>query len=236
MKITLLNGRTCDYQAYCGFPLKVVNSQRAKRLSLRIDEKQHIPVLTIPKRCSQAKVKEFLDTNHDWVVNMMARLPLAVRFSDGDKISFWGKNYVIRHCLENRFSGFDGDVLKISGDIEFLHRRVMEYLKTQTLKTISEMTVEKAALIGKKVKSVAIKDTRSRWGSCTTSGHISYNWRICMAPLEVINYLVCHEVSHLKHPDHSSEFWDCVAQLCPEYKETRRWLKTHGKSLYKYIN
>ena len=85
MKITLLNGPTCDYQAYCGFALKVVNSSRAKRLSLRIDEKQHLPVLTIPKRCSQKKVKEFLDTNHDWIVNMMGRLPQASKFSDGEK-------------------------------------------------------------------------------------------------------------------------------------------------------
>ncbi|MBR4106780.1 MAG: M48 family metallopeptidase [Alphaproteobacteria bacterium] len=235
MKITLLNGPTCDYQNYCGFPLKIVNSLRAKRLSLRIDEKQHIPVLTIPKRCSQRKVKEFLDTNHDWAVNMMARLPAAAKFCDGEKISFWGKDYVIKHCPEEKATGFAGDVLKVSGGKEFLHRRVMEYLKAQCLKIISEMTVEKAALLGKKVKSVTIKDTRSRWGSCTTSGHISYNWRICMAPVEVIEYLVCHEVSHLKHPDHSAEFWNCVAMLHSAYKETRRWLKTHGKSLYKYI-
>ena len=93
MKITLLNGPTCDYQNYCGFPLKIVNSLRAKRLSLRIDEKQHIPVLTIPKRCSQRKVKEFLDTNHDWAVNMMARLPAAAKFCDGEKIRKLTSNY-----------------------------------------------------------------------------------------------------------------------------------------------
>lgn len=235
MKITLLNGQISDYQAYCGFPLKTVNSARAKRLSLRIDEKQHIPVLTIPKRCSHNKIKEFLDTNHDWVVNMMARLPIATKFMNNEKFYFVGHEYTIEHNEKNRVTEFVGDVLKVSGDIEFLHRRVVDYLKSQILKIISEMTIEKAALIGKKVKSVTIKDTRSRWGSCTTSGHINYNWRICLAPPEVINYLVCHEVSHLKHPDHSLGFWNCVAELCPEYKETRRWLKTHGKSLYKYI-
>lgn len=235
MKITLLNGPICDYQAYCGFPLKTVNSLIAKRLSLRIDEKQHIPVLTIPKKCSQKKVKEFLDANHDWIVNMMARLPKVMKFCDGEKISFWGNEYVINHCPQGKMSGFDGGSLRVSGDKEFLHRRVMEYLKSQTLKLISEMTVEKADLIGEKVRSVTIKDTRSRWGSCTTSGNISYNWRICMAPFEVIHYLVCHEVSHLKHPNHSADFWHCVEKLCADYKETRHWLKTHGKSLYKYI-
>lgn len=235
MKITLLNGRTCDYQAYCGFSLKVVNSDRAKRLSLRIDEKLHVPVLTIPRRCAQKKVKEFLDANHDWVVNMMTRLPVAAKFSQGEKVSFFGHDYTIEHDKTNRTTEFSGNVLRVSGDEDFLHRRVKDYLKEQTLKILSEMTVNKAAEIEGKVKSVAIKDTRSRWGSCTTSGHINYNWRICMAPKEVINYLVCHEVAHLVHPDHSADFWNCVEQICPDYKETRRWLKNHGKSLYKYI-
>jgi len=235
MKITLLNGRTCDYQAYCGFSLKVVNSSRAKRLTLRIDEKQHVPVLTIPKRCAQKKVKEFLDTNHDWVVNMMARLPEVTKFTDSSEVSFFGHNYIIRHNKANRITEFSGDVLKVSGDEEFLHRRVKDYLKEQSLKILSEMTVDIAGKIAGKVKSVTIKDTRSRWGSCSTSGHINYNWRICMAPKEVINYLVCHEVAHLVHPNHSADFWNCVEQLCPDYKETRRWLKNHGKSLYKYI-
>ena len=235
MKITLLNGPTCDYQAYCGFALKVVNSSRAKRLSLRIDEKQHLPVLTIPKRCSQKKVKEFLDTNHDWIVNMMGRLPQASKFSDGEKISFFGQEYTISHSPQNHLTEFADNILSVSGDIEFIHRRVTDYLKSQSLKILSDMTVKTASLLDKKVKSITIKDTRSRWGSCSTSGHITYNWRICMAPLEVINYLVCHEVSHLKHPDHSPEFWACVSSLCPQYKETRHWLKTHGKYLYKYI-
>jgi len=235
MKIILLNGRTCNYQDYCGLPLKVVNSLRAKRLSLRIDEKQHIPVLTIPKRCGERRVKEFLDANHDWVINMMARLPAATKFSDGEEISFFGKNYVVKYCPENRITEFCDNILKVSGDEEFLHRRVSDFLKAQSLKILSEMTVQKARVIDCRVKSVAVKDTRSRWGSCTTSGHISYNWRICMAPMEVIDYLVSHESAHLRHHDHSNNFWQCVEGLCPLYKETRRWLKTHGKSLYKYI-
>lgn len=235
MKITLLNGPTFDFQSYCGFALKVVYSSRAKRLSLRIDEKQHLPVLTIPKRCSIKKTKEFLDVNHDWVVNMMARIPQATKFADGEKISFFGKNYTIKHSPQNHITEFSDAILKVSGDNEFIHRRVCDYLKTQTLQILSKKTVQIASQISQRVKSVTIKDTRSRWGSCTTSGHISYNWRICMAPSEVIDYLVCHEVSHLKHPDHSASFWQCVASLCPEYKETRHWLKTHGKSLYKYI-
>lgn len=235
MKITLLNGQTCDYQNYCGFSLHVINSNRAKRLSLRIDEKRHLPILTIPKRCSSSKIKDFLNTNHDWIVNMMARLPAATKFCDGTKISFFGKEYTILHCPQNRITEFNDSYLKVSGDTEFIHRRVTDYLKSQTLKILSDMTVKTASQIEQKVKSITIKDTRSRWGSCTTSAHICYNWRICMAPLDVINYLVCHEVSHLKHPNHSAAFWQCVESLCPQYKETRHWLKTHGKSLYKYI-
>ncbi|MCQ2740852.1 MAG: M48 family metallopeptidase, partial [Alphaproteobacteria bacterium] len=76
---------------------------------------------------------------------------------------------------------------------------------------------------------------KSRWGSCSTLGNINYNWRTCMAPLYVIEYLVSHEVSHLLHPDHSASFWQTVEATCPNYKEGRRWLKIKGKDLYKYV-
>ncbi len=235
MKITLLNGRPFDYQAFCGFPIKVITSAKAKRLTLRIDEKIHLPILTLPRRCSVAKAKEFLALHRDWIINMMGRLPRAQTFCSGDEIIFFGETYRIIHCPQNRYTVLVNNTLQISGDSEFLHRRTIDFLKKQTLNRLTDMTLQKAASIEKKVSSVTIKDTKSRWGSCSTLGNINYNWRICMAPPEVIDYLVCHEVSHLKHPNHSSAFWQCVEKLCPHYQAHRLWLKKHGRSLYKYI-
>ena len=91
-----------------------------------------------------------------------------------------------------------------------------------------------AKKIGKNVKTVTIKDTKSRWGSCSNRGNINYSWRIILAPKNVINYLVAHEVSHLLYQDHSNDFWNCVEVLHKEYENSRDWLKTKGKSLYLY--
>ncbi|MBQ9236006.1 MAG: M48 family metallopeptidase [Alphaproteobacteria bacterium] len=235
MKITLLNGPTFDYQAYSGLPLKVVVSARAKRMSLRIDEKSRRPVFTLPRRCSTAKAKAFLDMHHDWIVNMLGRLPPAQRFTDGAEFAFFGAKCRLQHSPQIKGSGFVDHILHISGDTAFIHRRTIDFLKKQTLEHLSALTLSVAAQLRAKVTGISIKDTRSRWGSCSTSGRICYNWRICMAPIEVINYLVCHEVSHLKHPNHSADFWACVQNLCPDYVQQRAWLKKHGKTLYQYI-
>lgn len=235
MKITLLNGQPFDYQAFCGFPLKVFHSAKAKRITLRIDEKLHLPVLTLPKRCSVTKAKEFLTLHHDWIVNMLGRLPVAQTFQDGDEITFFGEKCHISHCPQNRYTSFANNTFQISGDKEFLHRRTTDFLKKQTLERLSELTIKTASVLGVKVSSVTLKDTKSRWGSCSTLGNINYNWRICLAPFDVIEYLICHEVSHLKHPNHSPSFWQCVENLCPHYQTSRLWLKKHGRSLYKYI-
>ena len=235
MKITLLTGQTFNPSKDFGFDIKIIRQPLAKRLTLRIDEKNHCPVLTIPRYCSQSKALSFLKENHDWIVNMLARLPQAKGFSNGENISFFGNDYIILHDHSQRGGCFDEGFLKIGGDIVFLHRRVTDFLKQQALKRLSELTVSKAKQIGCRVTSVNIKDTKSRWGSCSTLGNINYNWRICMAALFVIDYLVSHEVMHLKHPDHSPSFWQDLAILCPSYKEGRHWLKVKGKDLYKYI-
>lgn len=235
MKITLLTGPTFDFNNQFEFDVKVVKSPLAKRLTLRIDEKNHRPVLTVPKYCSQNKALKFLQTNHDWIVNMLARLPQPGHFTNGETVQFFGQKYILLHSPGQRGVYFEDGFLKVGGDMEFLHRRTTDFLKQQTLKKLSDLTVKKAKILGCRVAGVAVKDTKSRWGSCSTLGNINYNWRISMAPLYVINYLVCHEVTHLKHPDHSASFWQTLKELCPDCDEGRHWLKVKGKELYKYI-
>ena len=235
MKITLLTGRTFDFSAHFGFEIKVRKSALAKRLTLRIDEKQRCPVLTLPKRCSQKQAISFLEANRDWITNMLARLPKKSGFTNGESISFFGESFIIEQNPTYKGAFFENGVLKLGGQEEFLHRRVVDFLKKQTLQRLSEMSLTKAKEINCHLCSVSIKDTKSRWGSCSTKANINYNWRICLAPLDVIDYLVSHEVSHLLHPDHSTAFWQTVETLCPNYKDSRHWLKIKGKDLYKYL-
>lgn len=234
MKITLLTGKTFDFSKEFPFDVKVKKTSVAKKLVLRIDSKDHCAILSIPKYCLRKQALKFLQENEVWIINTLANLPKLSNFADGDEISVFGKIYKI--CHENKHKGtcFEGDLLKVGGDKVFLHRRVKDFLKKEAVDKLAEISIKTAEKIGVKIASVTVKDTKSRWGSCSTKGNINYNWRIVLAPKEVIDYLVCHEVSHLKHPNHSTDFWSTVESLCPSYKDSRNWLKTHGKELYKY--
>ena len=116
-----------------------------------------------------------------------------------------------------------------------MHRRIKDFIKKKAKDEFYKRSKKYAKKLGEEINDITIKDTKSRWGSCSTRGCINYNWRIAMAPADVIEYLVCHEVSHLKHPDHSAAFWQTVRFLCPNYEQSRHWLKIRGKTLYQYV-
>ena len=235
MKITLLTGRTFNLKARLGLDIDVIRSSSAKRLTLRIDEKKHLPVLTIPNRCSAQKAYDFVDSHRDWITNMLARLPQTQKFSAGENITILGQTYQIIHAPEERGGVFfRGEQLVVCGEVEFLHRRVTDFLRHLAYEMFLNASLQQAAKLGCKINNVCIKDTKSRWGSCSNKNNINYNWRVILAPSYVFEYLVCHEVSHLVHPNHSAAFWQCVASLCPNWQEGRRWLKIKGKELYRY--
>lgn len=235
MKITLLSGKTFDFAKALGFEIKVNKSGIAKRLSLRIDERYHLPVLTIPRFCSNKKALAFVEDHRDWIQNMLAKLPQSALFENKTEVSIAGKSYVLIHNAKQRGAELKEEELHIGGAAEFLHRRTIDFLKKYAAQYLTEKSIATAAKIDCLVANVSIKETKSRWGSCSSRRNINYNWRIILAPSFVIDYLVCHEVAHLKHPDHSQEFWGCVASLCPSHKEGRHWLKVRGKELYRWL-
>jgi predicted metal-dependent hydrolase len=101
-------------------------------------------------------------------------------------------------------------------------------------RTIAETAVREAARIGVSYARISIRDTRSRWGSCSSSGSLSFSWRLVLAPREVLDYVVVHELCHLRHHDHSPRFWDLVAEVWPRYRDHKAWLDTHGWELLAY--
>jgi len=236
MKITLLTGRTFDIVREAGFELKVVESARARRLSLRIDSQKRIPVLTVPRFCSARRALAFVQRQKAWIETRLQKIPERRYFADSDKISLNGIELEIRHCPELRGGVIIEDgFLKVCGEKTFLARRVRDFIKNQAQKVLYELSVQKAAQIDCKVNRVVIKDTKSRWGSCSTLHNINYSWRIMLAPLIVIDYLVAHEVAHLLHPDHSPAFWQCVADLAQDAEQGRIWLKKNAAKLNEYV-
>ena len=236
MKITLLSGRTFDVNADLGFDMKVVYSARSRRLSLRIDKKDRVAVLTIPKYCSQKKAVSFVESHQDWVLNNLKKIPELKSFHNHDKISLFGQIYTIEHSPIRGNTRLDkkNHILYVSGGIEFLHRRVKDFIKKLALEEFTRRSNIVADKIGKRVHNVCIKDTKSRWASCSTLNNINYSWRLALAPDFVIRYIVAHEVSHLKHQDHSAYFWALVEYLEDDAEKGRDWLTENGHLLYIY--
>ena len=235
MKITLLTGKTFDISEAVGMDIKVITSRMGRKLSLHIDSKERRPVLSVPRFCSRKQAIKFVNENMDWIINNLGRLPAVQYFADGEKILLFGEEVTLKHCPNERGGAWrDGAFLCVSGGAEFFHRRVKDYIKAEAQKIFYERSRQLAQKIDHVLKGVSIKDTKSRWGSCSSLNHINYNWRIALAPREVFEYLTAHEVAHLAHQDHSAAFWQCVADLEPNWREGHDWLKKHGKKLYAY--
>lgn len=235
MKITLLTGKTFDIAQEAGYPLKVVRSSRCRRLSLRIDAKLRMPVLNVPLFCTARNAATFARRNREWVEGHLAKLGNSRKFCAGDVIRIFGEKAEICHCpaMQSGVILQDGKLM-VSGGAEFLARRVKDFIFDEAQRRLLRLSREKAACIGCKVNRVTVKDTKSRWGSCSSLNNINYNWRIALAPLPVIDYLVAHEVAHLRHRNHGADFWNCVAALCPTAENGRQWLKNNSRSLYVY--
>lgn len=239
MIITLLTGKISKLKEKIkdelDLEIKINQSSRSKKLTLKIDSKSNIPTLSMPKLYSQKRAFDFVENHLDWIKDKLSESITPQKFKDGEVFSLFSKTVEIKHSPELR-SGvrLEDNLLKVSGEITFLHRRVKDFIKKQAKEKLQKLSKEKAQVIGYKINNVVIKDTKSRWGSCSSNNNINYNWRVALAPEFVVEYLVSHEVSHLKHQDHSKDFWACVKNLMPNYIQGKNWLRTKGKELYIY--
>lgn len=214
--------------------LKVIwkYSKRAKRLSLRIAPHEQKLVVTLPQGCSTTQALTFVQTNRTWIGERLQRLEKKPSFSVDHLIPIQGKPYLIVHAPE-RLGGawLENDCLMVSGDLAFINRRVADFLRTHAATVLKQEVQEMARNTGLQPSRVDIRDTSSRWGSCSTSGRIMLSWRVIMAPDLVRHYLIAHELSHLRHMNHGPLFWQQVASITPYKKQAETWLREKGPLL-----
>lgn len=206
-------------------------SARARRVSLRIDPREGGVIITLPPRATQSAGRALLMDHAGWVAERLARLPIPVVIADGAVLPLDGRPVSIRHTPGRRGTHLLDGVLNVSGDPEFLARRVFDFLRAEARRRLAAAAMQKAAAAGLKARRVVIKDTRSRWGSCAADGTLMFSWRLVMAPPEVQDYVVAHEVAHLRHMDHSARFWSQVAALTPHRAAASAWLERGGAGL-----
>ncbi len=207
-------------------------SARARKVSLRIDPRAGEVVITLPPRTTQAAGRALLADHAGWVAERLARLPAPIVLQHGAQVPLDGAPCLIQHAPGARGGAWlDGGVLHVAGAPEFLPRRAADFLRGEARRRLSALAAAKAALAGLAPRRVVVKDTRTRWGSCTADGTLMFCWRLVMAPPHVQDYVAAHEVAHLRHMDHSRAFWALVAQLTPHRRAATGWLAAEGNGL-----
>lgn len=216
-------------------PYKVTarDHPRSTRLTLRWDSGGRVFRLTHPLHTAQSKIQSFLRANHPWMIKV-STLHTEPPTTTSNTIVILGDTCrFVYDPLRSKGIWRVGDVLIVGGEKK--DSIPMEWIETflieQARHFLTETSHRLAAQLGARIARISIRDGRSRWGSCSSTGTLSYSWRIVLADPKVATYLCAHEVSHLKEMNHSQAFWAYVGHLCPHFKESRRWLKQNGHTL-----
>jgi predicted metal-dependent hydrolase len=216
-------------------PITVKRSARARSMSLRIAPSGDSVVVVLPDGVPEAEAERFARRQTTWIEARLMATPDRIAFTDGTEVPLLGLPQVIRHEPEARRGVWAEDgIIHVSGRAEHLPRRVEEFLKGEARLVLSHHARDLAARLGRKVRGVSVRDTTSRWGSCTSAGDLSFSWRLVMAPDPICRYVAAHEVAHLAEMNHGPQFWALVESLVGDPAEPRGWLKRHGPQLHRY--
>ncbi|MFC1672513.1 M48 family metallopeptidase [Pseudomonadota bacterium] len=219
-------------------PLRVRRHARARRLILRIDEDGQGAVVTIPKRAAIRDGVDMAKRKIAWIATQLNRQPEQVPFVDGAELPYLGETHTVRHDQTGRGIRLEGDEIIVAGRTEHLSRRLNDWLKARAREEFSTRAHAKAVSLGRNVRRITVRDTKSRWGSCTANGGLNFSWRLVLAPEFVLDYVVAHEVAHLVHRDHGEAFWALTESLCDgmgeHMNEAKAWLNAHGRNLHIY--
>ncbi|HQT65091.1 MAG: zinc metallopeptidase [Acidocella sp. 20-57-95] len=207
-------------------------SARARKISLRIDAAQGGIVITLPMRASRKAGLSLLLTHEDWVADRLAALPGALPFVAGAMVPVDGVPHEITPVPDARGGAWveDGRIF-VTGEPAFLARRVTDCLKRLARQQLATLAVAKAKQAGLSPKCVRVKDTRTRWGSCAPDGTLAFCWRLILAPDFVQDYVVGHEVAHLRHMNHGKNFWALTEALTTHRLAASAWLEANGPAL-----
>jgi predicted metal-dependent hydrolase len=217
----------------------------ARRFTLRIRAATRDVTLTMPRRGAVADARDFAQRHAAWIGARLSRLPSPVPFMHGENIPFRGESHRIVHRPGLRGTVWietgspceidsNMKLICVAGSSEHVARRVSDFLKQSAKQDLEAAVRKHATAIGKKPLRVTLRDTSSRWGSCSASGNLNFSWRLILAPPYVLDYLAAHEVGHLVHLNHSARFWKLVNSICLETARAEAWLGAHGSSLHRY--
>lgn len=205
-------------------------SSRARRMTLRVSGLDGSVSLTLPNGAPEADALAFAEERRSWIEKARAKTSPPVGVSEGTVISIEGAD--VRIAYHGRRAP------ELHGGTFWLPRKAPgraaeAFLKTIARERLVEACDRHAAALGVRYAQIALRDTRSRWGSCSAKGRLMFSWRLIMAPPGILDYVAAHEVAHLVRMDHSQAFWRVVAGICPDWEAHRACLRTQGGALHR---
>jgi predicted metal-dependent hydrolase len=224
------------------YRVQIKRVANARRFTLRVRAATRDVVLTLPPRGSLARAKIFVEKHAGWVGTRLARLPAPTPFGPGALVPLRGVLHEIVHepgargtvWVEPASEGSNPPKLFVAGEEPFVARRVQDYLMREAKRDLTAAVIRHTGAAGVKARRICLRDTTTRWGSCSSAGSLNFSWRLIMAPGFVLDYLAAHEVAHLVHMNHSAVFWQLAAHLAPELERAEAWLKLHGAGLMRF--
>jgi predicted metal-dependent hydrolase len=216
-------------------PVEVVlrRSARARRISLRVSSLDGRVTLTCPPGVSEREALGFARDKADWLRGHLARQPGEVTVGIGADLPFRGRPLRVVPG-DGRGVRLSDGVILVPGDPDRAAARLAGFLKQAARDRLAEASDRYAAALGRDYARLTLRDTRSRWGSCSSQKGLMYSWRLIMAPDEVLDYVAAHEVAHLAEMNHSAAFWAHVTRLYGDTRSPRRWLRAEGPALHRF--
>ncbi|WP_299048590.1 SprT family zinc-dependent metalloprotease [uncultured Tateyamaria sp.] len=213
--------------------LTLRRSARARRITLRISSLDGRVTLTLPQHVPEREAIAFAREKEPWIRKHLAARVEDVAVRLGVRLPVEGRDREIVPGA-GRAVQVQGDRLAVPGAADAVPRRVQGFLKARARDVLASACDQYAARLGRNYAGLALRDTRSRWGSCSSAGRLMFSWRLILAPPEVLHYVAAHEVAHLAQMNHSPAFWAEVTRIHGPYDPQRRWLRTEGNVLHRY--
>lgn len=218
---------------------ELIRKKNRKRVAIAVLPCGSVQVLA-PMRASVSRIEDFLRDKSDWIRKHQAvchereQAPVLTGNS-GDVLLYFGREIILQVVPGvKRSVGLVGSELVVGmreHEPEIVKKQVLKWYRELAQDIVEDRVLIWSAHLSKKPKQVRLKTMTSRWGSCSTLGNLNFNWKLIMAPLDVLDYVVVHELCHLVHHDHSRKFWDLVASILPDFKSQVTWLKENGYRL-----
>ncbi|MEQ9815538.1 MAG: SprT family zinc-dependent metalloprotease [Azospirillaceae bacterium] len=210
-------------------------SARTRRLTLRIDRHTGRAVVTAPPEAPKARIQRFLHAHAEWLREQRGALPPPIPIDVGSVLPLRGvPHQVVAGVARGRPVEVAQGRIVVNGAPEHRRRRLLDFLRQEARTDLAAAVARHTQRLGLRHSGMTVRDTRSRWGSCTAKGHLNFSWRLILAPDHVLDYLAAHEVAHLRHRHHKASFWQTVETLHKEYRAAEMWLKTKGGSLQRF--